>query len=202
MLLVIKRNGLFVSIYHLQNHFSHLNPVAKIPPPIAPLSVTTAALQITKTFFMVKSSQRPLALDRGKEKKESMSSHGAHVHHKSQRQNKLQIALSTLFTCTTQNVVSTKVSFIRFDRSGCIKCVTLYLFYYYTNQRRNERDVYVTYLDASFHFPPVIPNVLPQLNPSHPHHSINVPSIALVGEAIMLGLGRLFSSNFPKRGLR
>ena len=71
MLLVIKRNGLFVSIYHLQNHFSHLNPVAKIPPPIAPLSVTTAALQITKTFFMVKSSQRPLALDRGKEKRKA-----------------------------------------------------------------------------------------------------------------------------------
>ena len=30
----------------LQIHSSHLNAVAKIPPPIAPLSVTTAALKI------------------------------------------------------------------------------------------------------------------------------------------------------------
>ena len=29
--------------------------------------------------------------------------------------------------------------------------------------------VAVTYLAASLHFPPEIPNVLPQLNPSHPH---------------------------------
>ena len=40
------------------------------------------------------------------------------------------------------------------------------------------------YLAASFHFSPLIPNVLPQLKPSHPHHNINVPSKTFVGEAI------------------
>lgn len=30
--------------------------------------------------------------------------------------------------------------------------------------------------------PPLIPKVLPQLNPSQPHHSINVPSSTLVSD--------------------
>lgn len=29
--------------------------------------------------------------------------------------------------------------------------------------------------DASFHLPPLTPNVLPQLKPSQPHHNINIP---------------------------
>ena len=31
--------------------------------------------------------------------------------------------------------------------------------------------------DASFHLPPLTPNVLPQLKPSQPHHNINIPRI-------------------------
>ena len=62
---------MFVSIYHLQNHFSHLNPVAKIPPPIAPLSVTTAALQITKTFSWLKVPKGPWHLTVAKKKRKA-----------------------------------------------------------------------------------------------------------------------------------
>lgn len=64
-----------------------------------------------------------------------------------------------------------------------------YLFYYYMNQRCNERDVYVIDLDVSFYFFFVILNVFLQLNLSYFYYSINVLSIVLVGEVIMLGLG-------------
>ena len=40
------------------------------------------------------------------------------------------------------------------------------------------------YLAASFHFSPLIPKVLPQLKPSHPHHNMNVPNKTFVGDAI------------------
>lgn len=64
----------------------------------------------------------------------------------------------------------------------------------------SKQAVIITYLDAKTHFPLVIPNVLPQLNPSHPHHSMKVPSKTLVGDAMVIG--RPGASNFPRRGLR
>ena len=33
-----------------------------------------------------------------------------------------------------------------------------------------------------YYMPPLMPKVLPQLNPSQPHHNMNVPSITLVSE--------------------
>ena len=55
-----------------------------------------------------------------------------------------------------------------------------------------------TYLEASFHFTPVTPKVLPQLKPNQPHQSMNVPRRTFVGEAI--ALGGIFISNLPIRG--
>ena len=54
------------------------------------------------------------------------------------------------------------------------------------------------YLVANFHFMPLIPNVLPQLNPNQPHHNINVPRRTLVGEAMCFGGAS--ASNRPVRG--
>ena len=46
----------------------------------------------------------------------------------------------------------------------------------------------LTHLAASFQRPPVMPNVLPQLNPSHPHHNTNIPNMAVTGDPIDKGL--------------
>ena len=63
---------------------------------------------------------------------------------------------------------------------------------------QEEREKSRKYLEASFHLMPVIPNVLPQLKPNHPHHSMKVPKSTFVGEAICFG-GE-FLSNRPLRG--
>ena len=47
-----------------------------------------------------------------------------------------------------------------------------------------------------FTLPPLTPNVEPQLNPSHPHHNMNVPSKTLVGHPI-IGVFFLPFSNIP-----
>ena len=50
----------------------------------------------------------------------------------------------------------------------------------------------------TYSIPPLIPNVLPQLNPSQPHHSIKVPSITLVSEPGLLFF--IVLSNVPILG--
>ena len=57
--------------------------------------------------------------------------------------------------------------------------------------------MFMTHRVASFHFPPEIPNVLPQLKPSQPHQSINIPKRALVG---LLISGSPLPSKRPLRG--
>ena len=57
-----------------------------------------------------------------------------------------------------------------------------------------------TYRLKSLYLPPLSPNVLPQLKPSHPHHSMNIPSTTFVNEH---GGGFLRPwSNLPWRGPR